>query len=319
MLGWGWQSVHDPKELPRVLAKWAAAVREGAPWEDSFPLRGADGEYRLFLSRAFPIRDSSGNVVRWFGTNTDISEHAKAQEVLRRTEKLAAAGRLAASIAHEINNPLEAVTNLLYLVAQDDGVPDRLKEYLRMADEELQRVAHIARQTLGFYKETTYPTHFLVSDVLDEVVRLHGRKLTSKQIAVHRQYRDPGEIVASRGELRQVFSNLVSNAWQIVLADRDHKVLQRRACAAHLDRRRRFRHRARAPHAHLRTVLHHQKRCRYGARTLGQPGDRREARRHHAGAQPRRPGHRLFGYASRCGRRPGAAQAIKRRVKKAGN
>jgi signal transduction histidine kinase len=212
MLGWGWQSVHDPKELPRVLAKWAAAVREGAPWEDSFPLRGADGEYRLFLSRAFPIRDSSGNVVRWFGTNTDISEHAKAQEVLRRTEKLAAAGRLAASIAHEINNPLEAVTNLLYLVAQDDGVPDRLKEYLRMADEELQRVAHIARQTLGFYKETTYPTHFLVSDVLDEVVRLHGRKLTSKQIAVHRQYRDPGEIVASRGELRQVFSNLVSNA-----------------------------------------------------------------------------------------------------------
>ena len=212
VLGWGWQRVLDPHELPRVLAKWAAAVHDGAPWEDSFSIRGRDGEYRLFLSRATPIRDSSGDVVRWFGTNTDISDHVKSQEALRRTEKLAAAGRLAASIAHEINNPLEAVTNLLYLVSLDEKIPPDAKRYLKMADEELQRVAHIARQTLGFYRETTQPTKFSVAATLDEVVRLHNRKLNAKRISVERKFRDPGEIVGSRGELQQVLSNLVSNA-----------------------------------------------------------------------------------------------------------
>ena len=212
MAGWGWQKVHDPNELPRVIAKWTAAVREGVPWEDSFPLRGNDGEYRMFLSRATPIRDNHGNVVRWFGTNTDISEHLKAQEALRRSEKLAAAGRLAASIAHEINNPLEAVTNLLYLVQHDPETPERSRQYLKLADEELQRVAHIARQTLGFYKETTHPVKFSVSATLDEVVRLHGRKLAAKQISVQRAYRDAGDITGSRGELQQVLANLVSNA-----------------------------------------------------------------------------------------------------------
>src|SRR6185369_16041425 len=108
MAGWGWQSVHDPEILSEVLEKWKAALSKGQRFEMIFPLRGADGTYRQFLTRALPIRDAQGRILRWFGTNTDITEQLRSAEALRQTEKLAATGRLAASIAHEINNPLEA-------------------------------------------------------------------------------------------------------------------------------------------------------------------------------------------------------------------
>ena len=74
MAGWGWQSVHDPAILSDVLAKWGAALSQGHAFEMIFPLRGADGRFRQFLTRALPLRDSRGQVVRWFGTNTDITE-----------------------------------------------------------------------------------------------------------------------------------------------------------------------------------------------------------------------------------------------------
>lgn len=212
MQGWGWQSVHEPRELPRVIEKWTRAIREGTAWEDSFPLKGKDGQFRIFLSRAIPIRDSEGTVVRWFGTNTDISEHLNTQDQLRRTEKLAAAGRLAASIAHEINNPLEAIANLLFLSLMDEGVPDRVKALLTTADQELRRVTHIAGQTLGFYKDPTQPVRFSIADVFEDVLRVYQGKLREKHVAIERSYRSRGEIVASLGEMRQVIANLISNA-----------------------------------------------------------------------------------------------------------
>lgn len=86
MQGWGWKSVHHPDHLQRVVEKYTAAIRRGESWEDTFPIRGADGAYRWFLSRAHPIRDPQGRVVRWFGTNTDITELRKADEALRESE-----------------------------------------------------------------------------------------------------------------------------------------------------------------------------------------------------------------------------------------
>jgi len=86
MQGWGWEKVLHPDHLPRMLPTWKAALERGQPWEDTFPLRGHDGEYRWFLSRALPVRDASGKIVRWFGTNTDISEARAAQEALRESE-----------------------------------------------------------------------------------------------------------------------------------------------------------------------------------------------------------------------------------------
>lgn len=83
MLGWGWQKVHHPEHLQRVLRVWKEALSSGKPWEDTFPLRGKNGQYRWFLSRAFPIRDDAGNITRWFGTNTDIEEVKRTQETLK--------------------------------------------------------------------------------------------------------------------------------------------------------------------------------------------------------------------------------------------
>ncbi|HEX6983882.1 MAG TPA: PAS domain-containing protein [Planctomycetaceae bacterium] len=86
--GWGWESVHDPAELPRVVAKWKAALATGEPWEDTFPLRRHDGEMRWHLSRAMPVRDAAGNIVRWFGTNTDVTDQRRAEQDARESRNL---------------------------------------------------------------------------------------------------------------------------------------------------------------------------------------------------------------------------------------
>ncbi len=87
MQGWGWQSVHDPEALPEVLARWQGSIASGEPFDMVFPLRGADGAFRPFLTRVMPVRDAGGKVVRWFGTNTDIGEQRKTEEALRESEK----------------------------------------------------------------------------------------------------------------------------------------------------------------------------------------------------------------------------------------
>jgi PAS domain S-box-containing protein len=209
MAGWGWQSVHDPEILVDVLEKWKTALSKGQRFEMIFPLRGADGTFRQFLTRALPIRDAYGRVIRWFGTNTDITEQLRSAEALRQTEKLAATGRLAASIAHEINNPLEAVTNLVYLARRQ---PQNVEKYLQLADHELDRIAQITKNTLGFYRDSTSPTSVNISEVLREVLALYARKLQFKRISLEYEPHDGIEIFGFPGELRQVFANLVANA-----------------------------------------------------------------------------------------------------------
>jgi len=139
----------------------------------------------------------------------DISVQKQSEEAIRRSEKLAAAGRLAASVAHEINNPLEAVLNLLYLARHDPSQADR---YLTMAEQEVGRVASLTQQTLGFVRETNLPGPLNPATILDEVLQLYSRTLESKKIRVARRYRGGYEIVGYSGELRQLLSNLLVNA-----------------------------------------------------------------------------------------------------------
>jgi PAS domain S-box-containing protein len=209
MAGWGWQQVHDPQILLEVLPRWREALSKGLIFEMIFPLRGADGNFRQFLTRAVPIRDEEGRVIRWFGTNTDITEQLRSEENLRQTEKLAATGRLAASIAHEINNPLEAVTNLIYLARKQ---PANSEKYLRLADDELDRIAQITKNTLGFYRDSASPAKIIVSEILREVLALYSRKIEFKRIALICDAGNEIEIVAFPGEVRQIFANLIANA-----------------------------------------------------------------------------------------------------------
>src|SRR5665213_2900552 len=136
----------------------------------------------------------------------------KAEDALIGSEKLAFAGRMAAVLAHEINNPLDAVMNLLYLAQTPGETPSAIRRYLEMADGELKRVAHITRQTLGFYRESSVPTTFLVVTLLNSVIDLLQAKRASTQVIAEKQCDDLLQITAFFGELQQVILNLMLNS-----------------------------------------------------------------------------------------------------------
>lgn len=136
----------------------------------------------------------------------------KAEEALIGSEKLASAGRMAAVLAHEINNPLAAVMNLLFLAQTTADTPAPVHQYLKMADDELNRIAYITRQTLGFYRESSVPTNFLIVTLLNSVIDLLQAKIVSTQVIVEKQCDDLLQITAIFGELRQVISNLMLNS-----------------------------------------------------------------------------------------------------------
>lgn len=142
----------------------------------------------------------------------EIIARKKAEDALIHSEKLASVGRMAAVLAHEINNPLEAVTNVLFLAQTTEGLPETARQYLQMADAELKRIAHITRQTLGFYRESSAPIARHLSILLDSVVDLLQAKTISKRAIVDRQCEEQLEMTAFQAELRQVVSNLLMNS-----------------------------------------------------------------------------------------------------------
>lgn len=141
----------------------------------------------------------------------DLSLQKKSEELIRRTEKLAVAGRFAASISHEINNPLEAVTNCLYLVALSD-LPADARNYLEMAQKELDRVSQITVQTLRFYQSSTRPSLVDLHDLIEAVLTLLDSRLRQMDVAVIRDFKADGPVRAHDGELRQVIANMLTNA-----------------------------------------------------------------------------------------------------------
>jgi len=173
---------------------------------------GPNGRPWTWLASAYPVR-TNPQQVRWVGVIViDASERKRSEEALRKTEKLAATGRLAASIAHEINNPLEAITNLLFLLRNFSGLEDPALNYVVMAEHEARRIAEITQQTLRFYRQSTLPTRANMADLLDSVLALYTGRLHNLNITVERRYDAEMDLFCFSGELRQVFANLVGNA-----------------------------------------------------------------------------------------------------------
>jgi signal transduction histidine kinase len=142
----------------------------------------------------------------------DITNNKLAEDALRKSEKLAAAGRLAATIAHEINNPLEAVTNLLYILRVNNQWDDNARSYVAQAEHELARIAHVTRQTLGFYRDTTSPHLMDLPKIVEEALSLYLPRIQAKNIQLSREYDETVHVTGLPGEIRQVVSNLVANA-----------------------------------------------------------------------------------------------------------
>jgi signal transduction histidine kinase len=175
-------------------------------------LQHADGHMIPIEDSAAPIFDDARKLRGVVMVFRDVTAEKQAQSVLRKAEKLAAAGRLAATVAHEINNPLEAVCNLIYIVKNTGNLPEDIVGYLTMAEQELDRVSHITRQTLGFYRDSSEPGLVPLRGVLESVVRLYENKIKSKSIALEMDMADCPPIQGLQGELKQLVANLISNA-----------------------------------------------------------------------------------------------------------
>jgi signal transduction histidine kinase len=190
-----------------------ASVRGGYGVE-TFELLVPDdaGAMRSWLVNMYPVK-SGQQEVRWVGTvMIDTTERRRSEDALRRTEKLAAAGQLAASIAHEINNPLEAVTNLLFLLKTQSKLDPEAARFADMAQHELARVSEITQQTLRFYRPSTLPTVVNVGEVMDSILTLHSGRVHTLRVNVDRRYGADVELFCLSGALRQVFANLLTNA-----------------------------------------------------------------------------------------------------------
>ncbi len=194
-----------------VGAQFRAAISGLTSYESEYRIvRPTDGEVRWIRSRGRIILEQD-RPLRMAVIVEDITDRKRTEAALLRTEKLAAVGRLAASIAHEINNPLAAVTNLLYLAKLSASDPNTLK-YLGMAEQELSRASAITTQTLRFHKQSSRPTEVTPDDLIANVLGILNSRLRNANVTVEVRKRTNRPVLCFDGEMRQVFYNLIINA-----------------------------------------------------------------------------------------------------------
>ena len=213
-LGWNWQSVHDPVELPNVLNRWHASLEKGTPFDMIFPLRAADGTFRTFLTRVEPVIGPEGQIAGWFGTNTDITEQKRVEEALRRSNSDLIQFAYVAS--HDLQEPLRTVTTLTQLLARHNeaNFDERSKQWVDHIVRSSKRMGTLICDLLAYSRtalEEGLPTeqvdcNALLEDLLSEL----QTQIEEAEGSIHRE-RLP-IVEANRVQLSQVFQNLISNA-----------------------------------------------------------------------------------------------------------
>lgn len=200
--------------LEGVLRPLFDQVARGEP-VINYPLEGTlvtdPDHYRYWTVSYFPVHGPDGSIEAITAASLEITQQKKAELALIQSEKLAAVGRLASSIAHEINNPLEAITNLLYL-AETSETLEKAREYIRTAEVELRRASAITQQTLRFHKQSTNPQEVTVPALFESVLSVYQGRTANTGVQIVQRCRTDEPIRCFEGEIRQVLSNLVSNA-----------------------------------------------------------------------------------------------------------
>lgn len=202
-----------PEELKPEEQVILAKLRAGERIEHYETVRVAKDGTRLDMSLTIsPMRNSEGVIFGASKIARNISERKRMEQSLIQAEKLAAGGKMAATIAHEINNPLEAVLNLIYLARTSSPDAKQVDSYLVTAEEELVRLAHIAKQTLGFYRETANAMPLPLTLLAENALRIYGPRLQQAHIKIETKFASQRKVPLKRGEVMQVISNVISNA-----------------------------------------------------------------------------------------------------------
>jgi signal transduction histidine kinase len=189
------------------------------PINHEFRILNVDGSERWINCQGQVEFDASAHSQRYFGLFVDISARKQNEQMLRRWEKLTAAARLSTAIAHEINNPLGAAVNLIFLAKTAPGVPAAVVDRLLQAEHELERVGHATRKTLGFYRESARTEQIDIPALVESELRLYSNKLLAKRINVTQEFGQCPPIHAVRGEIRHAISNIIANAIDAVRDD----------------------------------------------------------------------------------------------------
>jgi PAS domain S-box-containing protein len=207
-------SILLPPDRPDEVHDILERLRRGEKVDHFETVRAAKDGHLLTVSLTIsPIPDSGGRIIGASTIARDITRSKLAEQSLRNSEKLATAGRMAATVAHEINNPLEAVTNALYLLAESPSLDNSARQFLTIAQDELAKIRQVTTLTLGLHRgDAERPQQVKVPELIENVLTLYGRKLRTLGITIDTRYDADIAVNAFPGELRQVFSNIIVNA-----------------------------------------------------------------------------------------------------------
>jgi PAS domain S-box-containing protein len=204
-----WTNFIVEEDRGRVLETVYGATSSGQSFRAEFRVRWPNGELHWLETRGTP---SAANPSIWHGVTIDVTDRKNAESALVRSEKLAAIGRLSATIAHEVNNPLEAVTNLIFLARADPGLTPETSQYLQRADQELARLGAIARRTLTFVRSRTAPGPVSVVDTIDSVAGMFQPRCAARGAEICVLPFHDFSLPIPADDLRQILTNIVSNA-----------------------------------------------------------------------------------------------------------
>jgi two-component system, NtrC family, sensor kinase len=207
-----WLQLVHQDDRGRVQSAITKALSGEKDYDVEFRTLRPDGSAQWIAARAALFRDESGRPVRMLGISLDVTSRKRAEEAIKETQRLVGAGRMAASVAHEINNPLAAVVNIIYLLRDNKSLDADAARLVEWADRELSRVAYIVSQTLGFYRQSDRPVSVSVREAVLDVFELLKKKLQEGSIAAYTSFKCEGIIHGHSTEIRQVVSNLVINA-----------------------------------------------------------------------------------------------------------
>ncbi len=214
---WPDPRLYHANDYDRLMTSWRGAIERTEPFSLEIRLlRRSDRTWRWHLLRVTPMTVDSAREgeteINWLGTATDLQDQKLNEEALRTAEKLSVTGRMAAAIAHEINNPLESLTNLIFLVKLESAENERAMSYLNMTENELERISSITKQTLQFYRDPSSPVAVDTRQILEDVLRLFATRMAAKGIQTSLRVPEGLTFQAIKGEIRQVLINLISNA-----------------------------------------------------------------------------------------------------------